>query len=136
MVSDFLGFLFCFEKELWEVFSFILVCFLGFVSFVLGFSWQHVHCWQWTQNHQHWANLLHGRTFPAGAVCHYLSLVQKKGNHYLCGWGNKNNSRMIVLDLCFMVVLFCSFSFFFFFFLLENCVNNMFLPNYLVLLND
>lgn len=84
------------------------VLFSLFVCFMLGFSWQHVHCRQWTRNHQHWANPVHARTCPRGATFHYLSYLYRRVMAIIFVDEETRITRMVFLGLYFM-------SFFFFF---------------------
>lgn len=91
----------------WEVF-----CFVFLVYFMLGFSWQRVHCRQWTRNHQHWAD-------PSCTLGPFLeghlslpdSFVQKSDSHYLCVGGNKDGVFRFVFFL-FLPEKMCRFDVF------------------------
>lgn len=72
-----------------------------FGFFMLGFSWQIVHCRQWTWNHQRWASSVTQADLPErGHSSLREEFVQKGDSHYLYGCGNKD--RMVYLGSYFV----------------------------------
>lgn len=110
--------------------SFCSVLFSLFVSVTLGFFWQHVHCRQWTRNHQHRGDPVLARTCLGGATCHYPSRLYRRGIAIVYVDEETSKQDGVFRFIFYVFFLFWPYPSW------GDVDITCFHPNYLVLLND